>query len=121
MKTWAILAVLVLSLSAFSALAGDVSAGPPGLWKNTPPWWTERLKAQAQGNSTEDFITQYPDPRSPSYIERASMFSLPPQVLIEILAATFIVSLVAFAAYLYKSERSPEQALKESTKPFRKS
>jgi len=111
------LTILVLFLSAFSPLIWNVRAAGYGL----SPDLSERMKAgaqsKAQGNSTEDFISQYSDQRMPSYGERASMLFLPPQVLIEILVAIIIASLAAFAAYLYRSERSPEQALKEPGKP----
>jgi hypothetical protein len=116
LKLLAILGLLVLALSALAMPIGRVSAAGTGLYKNVPPWWTERLKAINQGNSTDDFVGQYPNPNMPSYSEQDRLSNQPPQLLIEIIAAAIIVVLAVFTGYLYKTEKSPEKVMKESTK-----
>lgn len=116
MKALAILTILILFLSAFSTSIWNVHAAGYGLSPDLSARMKAGAQAKIQGNSTEDFISQYSDQRMPSYSERARMSSLSPQVLIEILAAVIIASLAAYAAYLHRSERSPEQTLKEPAK-----
>jgi hypothetical protein len=116
LKLLAVLGLLVLALSALAVPIGRVGAAGTGLYKNVPPWWTERLKAMNQGNSTDDFVGQYSNPSMPSYSEQARLSNPSSSILIQILAAVLIVLFAAFAVYLYGTDKSPEQALEESAK-----
>ena len=120
MKLLIILGLLVLALSALAVPIGRVGAAGTGVYKNVPPWFTERLKAMNQNSSAEDFVGQYSSSHVPSYENQARMSNGTPQLVIEILAATIIVILAVFAGYLFVSEKTPEKAMEESMKSIAK-
>lgn len=110
LKTLVILGIMIFSLSALSIVVRDVNASSYGIYKNVPPSAIERLKALnharalAQGNLTDDFVTQYTNARMPSYSVQASMSSSPP-VLVEILTGVVMASIAVVALYLTFKDR----------------
>lgn len=107
---------MLLVLSVFSILTCTVLAGGIGLYKNTPPSWTERLKAMKSGNSTDEFVSAYENPYMPSFSEQLRMTLMEPQMLVQIIMVVAVVALGGFAIYLHRTDKSPEQMLKESEK-----
>ncbi len=116
LRLLAILGAMLLVLSAFSILTCTVQAAGTGLYKNTPPSWTERLKAMKRDNSTDEFVSAYEDPRMPSFSEQRRMTQMEPQILVQIIVVVAAVILGGFAIYLHRTDKDPEQVLKESEK-----
>jgi hypothetical protein len=110
-----ILAVL-FAIAILPVLVRNVNAGGYGIWKNTPPSLTERLRAYNQDNSTQEYIPHYTDAHAPS-IEDKVRFSEPTtSILLQASVLGGIAILVVFAVYLKVSEKSPEQAMMETEK-----
>ena len=117
LKVFAILSAFLVFLSVFSIVVGLAHADGSGQWGGGFPAQGGSVRRDDDRNSPSshyDVFSEFNDMGTTTLGASGAdnARSLP---IIEAAAAAIIVALVAFAAYLLKSEKSPEQVLKEST------